>query len=69
MTKRITVKPTDIPFEWNMYNEGFRQFGVQDKRFKHFPGLRISRTNHAIWRINKSLDMLLVQKVHYSSLY
>ena len=66
MSRRKTIlskRISDIPLEWNMYNEGFRMFGIQDKRFKLMEGLRVARVNHAIWRINKEMDKLLVQKV------
>ena len=70
MSKRQTVldrNMKEIELEWNMYNEGIKQFGIQDKRFKIFEGLRVARVNHAIWRINKQLDLLLVKKVYHNA--
>ena len=48
-----------------MYHEGLKMIGLQDEDFKQFEGLRTTRVNHSIWRINKELDKVLVQKVFF----
>ena len=62
--KQSTKKLTEIVLDWNMYHEGIKMIGLQDENFKQFEGLRTTRVNHSIWRINKELDKVLVQKVY-----
>ena len=54
---------TSIDMEWNLFNEGFRMFPVNDRRIKRMAGLKVHRVNDSIWRINKNLNKVTLKKV------
>ena len=54
----------EIPFEWNMYDEGFKMFAINHKTLRKMEKVRINRINDLIWRMNKEMDKVLVQKVN-----